>query len=930
VNNDSLPIISPRKSHRLAQSTSNANTSAKSPVTNPSTPEPQRTSPRLRKGQQGNSTENVLRKSPQTPKNQVNNDSLPIISPRKSHRLAGSTSNADISAKSPINVCISNQLNDSCETPDSRFSTNSSTSSSSLHSRGSNTHTNVMKKLLIPTSRATRKEREHVSETTQGISNRSINKRQKVSKRKLGKMLKNGMDENEHEIDMSILSDEEAWEILRDNFNFFFNGNHYFLPDNKKELDTSKHVKGQDYFENLVSLRKHLCAYGMPSVLNCESNIKENIKKWIKFANIKFLKNKYLEPHPSEYEKMNFTEAFKLLKKLGFSYSSCRYCLPGMRSKNMKELRDGVDYFEMNGDTALQVHLARFGVPYPNPCPLTDKEMLSLDMFIQDCPDDKRDVFKHLNEINFPRRSRSIVKKSFSEGDEKCQLSHKSKILATDARKKTNKDGSQINCSLDVEKVIGTSDNTSNYSPIPMPKKKVAKRTSKIIKKKPAMKCTSTSVESKLSLGDILDAFLQRLSPSFLSRENLFGEMNDDSNISLKTGEITKFMEDAIESYQHGGKGRSATMYICGSPGTGKTTIINHCVKIISENYEKDDKKLAPVSKYINSSHVQCPTTDILTEVAKCIGKKYSSIERLGQSLTFNTTKAGKGPIVLILDEVDLLLKNTNNFEGQGKSFLEILFGWSSDPRFRLILIGISNSVGNNDAARLHKMGKIEKELIFESYKEEELVCIVKKRLGKENYLVEGSVITYVSRKVARHCGDARRVLELMRSSIIKCKEDFDAKALEKCGVKESVVKLRHVMKAIRDSGMLPYAQIISSLPQSAKVVLCVAMALSQVSPGWRVIKLADLKYYCAEATRHNVMEHISIDGLVDIVRNLEDSGVLKVGDTDDIFGNFYADPSQWPLQLGVQLDDVECALGESLLQQPFYKSLVDYVRQQS
>ena len=218
-------------------------------------------------------------------------------------------------------------------------------------------------------------------------------------------------------------------------------------------------------------------------------------------------------------------------------------------------------------------------------------------------------------------------------------------------------------------------------------------------------------------------------------------------------------------------------------------------------------------------------------------------------------------------------------------------------------------------------------EIVFESYTQDDMVNIIKRRLGENVSIIDESVLRYVSRRIAKTSGDARRLLELMSSAVVKCKENLEDSLLDKKSDSIPVVKLKHVMKAMRDSGEMHHAQIIASLPQTAKVVLCVAMALSQVSPAWEVIQLSQLKKYCAEATRHNLMEGVSIDALVDIVRNLEDAGLLKIGDDDDLFGNFYVDPHQWPLRLGVQLDDVECAIGETLLQNKFYRNLVTYVR---
>jgi len=76
-------------------------------------------------------------------------------------------------------------------------------------------------------------------------------------------------------------------------------------------------------------------------------------------------------------------------------------------------------------------------------------------------------------------------------------------------------------------------------------------------------------------------------------------------------------------------------------------------------------------------------------------------------------------------------------------------------------------------------------------------------------------------------------------------------------------------MKALRESGRTLYAEIISNLPQYQKVVLCIAMILSQVSPLlWR---------YWANATHHDILACLSVDGHISTVRSLEGVGLLIV-----------------------------------------------------
>ena len=205
------------------------------------------------------------------------------------------------------------------------------------------------------------------------------------------------------------------------------------------------------------------------------------------------------------------------------------------------------------------------------------------------------------------------------------------------------------------------------------------------------------------------------------------------------------------------------------------------------------------------------------------------------------------------------------------------------------------------------------------------MVEIVKKRLGKYDSLVESIAIKFLSKKVAKDNGDARFLLGIMSSAFALCNSTLTKEQLNEEGDNNTpVVKLRHVMKTMKESGRVPYAEIISNLPQSQKVVLCIAMTLSQVSDAWNTMTFSQLRRYCAQASQQQVLTDLSQDGLVSIIRNLEDAGLFKIGEADNSFGQFGGDDIyDSPLSLGAQLEDVECALGETLFQNDFYKRLL-------
>lgn len=135
------------------------------------------------------------------------------------------------------------------------------------------------------------------------------------------------------------------------------------------------------------------------------------------------------------------------------------------------------------------------------------------------------------------------------------------------------------------------------------------------------------------------------------------------------------------------------------------------------------------------------------------------------------------------------------------------------------------------------------------------------------------------------------------------------------------LVKLPHMMRAIREGMPMRHVDIISGLPQAAKVILCIAVTLSHVWGPTAEVSIADLKKFCSEASQHSVMDDLGLGHVMNLVEMLIDSGLLIACTA----GQF--NPYSTKLRLGVQLDDVEIALEESLFKIGFYQGLVGYIK---
>merc|ERR1712032_1476017 len=124
------------------------------------------------------------------------------------------------------------------------------------------------------------------------------------------------------------------------------------------------------------------------------------------------------------------------------------------------------------------------------------------------------------------------------------------------------------------------------------------------------------------------------------------------------------------------------------------------------------------------------------------------------------------------------------------------------------------------------------------------------------------------------------------------------------------LVKLPHMMRAIREGMPMRHAEVISGLPRAAKVILCIAISLAQVWGPTAEISISQLKKYCIEASHHAIMDELGVGHIMNLVDMLVDSGLLITGNN----GHFDPHDLNSKLKIGVQLDDVEIALEESLL----------------
>jgi ATPase family associated with various cellular activities (AAA) len=185
-----------------------------------------------------------------------------------------------------------------------------------------------------------------------------------------------------------------------------------------------------------------------------------------------------------------------------------------------------------------------------------------------------------------------------------------------------------------------------------------------------------------------------------------------NSSFEASVKKVESFVRRVIAS--EGGHGSSedmpAFLYVCGAPGLGKTAAVRACCDRLAKERRDDDIRKPRVC-YVNASSMDAspqPDAVLLQRIAETLemNSKFPQIKRIKSSMT---TK--KAQVVLIVDEIDILLSETDDASSSVKSKQEealvMLADWAGDPDVSIGVIGISNRKGNTKYERLKQLGRV-------------------------------------------------------------------------------------------------------------------------------------------------------------------------------------------------------------------------------
>ncbi len=245
-------------------------------------------------------------------------------------------------------------------------------------------------------------------------------------------------------------------------------------------------------------------------------------------------------------------------------------------------------------------------------------------------------------------------------------------------------------------------------------------------------------------------------------------------------------------------------MFIFGKTGTGKTAVIKFLGRAMMNS--KNEK--------INFVYMNCQINDNSYSLLYTLGRSAGaeipvtgwSMDRLFNSVKDSVEKFS-GYFIVVMDEIDRYIKKNGD-----DILYSILLMNSEMQNSRIILIGITNDVTIIDHLDPRVKSRLnEEKVVFPPYNQFEIYDILKDRIemAKMAGYITDSAIRYISAIAAQENGDARKAIDLLKSTL---QIGIDLKNVP--------VEEKHVNIAKSKIEYDAISETIRSLPLHSKIVL--------------------------------------------------------------------------------------------------------------
>eukprot|EP01083_Nonionella_stella_P172895 594706_1 len=319
---------------------------------------------------------------------------------------------------------------------------------------------------------------------------------------------------------------------------------------------------------------------------------------------------------------------------------------------------------------------------------------------------------------------------------------------------------------------------------------------------------------------------------------------------------IHSFIKQQLDAKQ------ADSLYLCGSPGTGKSATISMIIRDYTHH-----KHVQNIIK-INGMSLNNPLAIYSILYSKINAKAKDSVcaknakNKLEKQLI--NTRSSK-MYLIIVDEMDGLLESSV----KNQQPLYDLFGWTKRTNCKFILIGIANSIDLVDRflPRLKQRHYEPELLIFKPYTKGQLTDIVKHRLdGEWSDYFEEIAIKLCAQKVAKMYGDVRKLLEIVRNALNVLILDS---GIEKVG-------FRQMKQILANSFESPVIDIIKNLPNQQKTILVIACILMNKTKQKCIIYNKLQQFYQFMAKKY-ILQKISSREFSVIIDSLISDHIVKI-----------------------------------------------------
>lgn len=269
------------------------------------------------------------------------------------------------------------------------------------------------------------------------------------------------------------------------------------------------------------------------------------------------------------------------------------------------------------------------------------------------------------------------------------------------------------------------------------------------------------------------------------------------------------------------------SIYVSGTPGTGKTATIREVIASLKEIVSYDGirefdffeinclKLLTPNSAYEKFWEYLSGIKVTPTNAALLLEEYFAR----------DAPDPDRKPLVVLMDELDQIVTKNQNV-------MYNFFNWPTYTHSKLIIIAVANTMDLPERLLSNKISSRLglRRIQFVGYSYEQLGEIIRNRLelltekNKRRVKVSPDAVGFASRKVASVSGDARRALIICRRAVEIAEEEYLATIPQNSEVPENdegySIQISHISKAINETTNTPLTNLLGALSFASKLIL--------------------------------------------------------------------------------------------------------------